>query len=73
MTFHEVAALLADVLGRPVTYEPASVLGYLAHLGRQGLPVPQRVVQTLLHVGLRRGDAEQVDPTLARLLGRPAP
>ena len=70
LTFHEVAALLADALGRPVTYEPASVLGYLAHLGSQGLPIPQRVVQTLLHVGLRRGDAEQVDPTLARLLGR---
>jgi hypothetical protein len=28
-------------------------------------------VQTVLHVGLRRGGAEEVDPTLAVLLGRP--
>jgi len=58
------------VLGRPVRYEPATVTGYLAHLGRQGLPVPKRIIQTILHVGLRRGDAEEVDPTLQRLLGR---
>ena len=32
----------------------------------------QVAVQTVLHTGLRRGDAEAVDPTLPRLLGRPA-
>ena len=31
----------------------------------------QVAVQTVLHTGLRRGDAEAVDPTLQRLLGRP--
>lgn len=72
VTFTEVAELLTDVLGRPIRYEPASVLGYLRHLGRRQLPVAQRVVQTVLHVGLRRGDAATVDPTLAQLLGRPA-
>ncbi len=72
LTFHEVAAILTEVLDRSVRYEPASVAGYLAHLGRQGLPVPKRIVQTVLHVGLRRGDAEEVDPTLEQLLGRPA-
>jgi len=29
-------------------------------------------VQTILHVGLRRGDAETVAPTTQQLLGRPA-
>ncbi len=72
VTFHEVAAILTEVLGRPVRYEPATVAGYLAHLRQQGLPVPKRLVQTILHVGLRRGDAAAVDPTLPRLLGRPA-
>jgi uncharacterized protein YbjT (DUF2867 family) len=72
VTFAEVAALLTDLLGRPIRYQPASVLGYLRHLGDLGLPVPQRLVQTVLHTGLRRGDAAQVDPTLSRLLGRPA-
>jgi uncharacterized protein YbjT (DUF2867 family) len=70
VSFDEVAALLGEILGRPIRYEPATVLGYLRHLGALGLPVPQRVVQTVLHVGLRRGDAESVDPTLGRLLGR---
>lgn len=71
VTFHEVAAILTDALGRPIRYEPATVTGYLAHLGRQRLSVPQRIVQTILHLGLRRGDAEEVDPTLRQLLGRP--
>lgn len=71
VTFHEVATVLTEALGRPVSYEPVTITGYLAHLGRQGLPDPQRIVQTILHVGLRRGDADEVDPTLERLLGRP--
>lgn len=70
VTFAQVAALLTEALGRPIHYEPASILGYLRHLRTMGLPVPKALVQTVLHVGLRRGDAEQVDPTLARLLGR---
>ena len=35
-----------------------------------GLTLTQTLVQTVLHVGLRRGDAAAVDPTLGRLLGR---
>lgn len=70
VTFAEVADLLTEALGRRIDYEPASVLGYLRHLRAQGLPITQALVQTVLHTGLRRGDAEQVDPTLAGLLGR---
>jgi hypothetical protein len=32
----------------------------------------QAIVQTVLHTGLARGQAETVDPTLPQLLGRPA-
>lgn len=71
-SFPQVAALLTTELGREISYEPTSVIGYLRHLARQGLPLPQRLVQTVLHTGLRRGDAEVVDPTAAQLLGRPA-
>ena len=71
-TIDEVAAVMSDVLGRPIRYEPASALGYLRHLRRQGLVVAQAVVQTILHVGLRKGDAEPVTDTVGRLLGRPA-
>ncbi len=69
--FDRAAELLTEALGRRVRYEPASVLGYVRHLRRRGQPWAQVVVQTILHVGLRFGQAEAVDPTLASLLGRP--
>ncbi|MFC0003812.1 SDR family oxidoreductase [Micromonospora siamensis] len=71
LDFDQVAALLTEVLGRPVHYRPATVAGYLTHLRRRGTPLVQALVQTVLHTGLRRGRAERVDPTLAHLLGRP--
>jgi hypothetical protein len=43
----------------------------MRHLKGQGLPAPQVLVQTILNTGLRRGQAQRVDPTLARLLGHP--
>jgi uncharacterized protein YbjT (DUF2867 family) len=71
-SFDAVAELLSGVLGRPIRYERASALGYARHLRRSGLPGAQVAVQTVLHLGLRRGDAQDVDDTLPRLLGRPA-
>lgn len=68
--FDDVANILSDVLGRTIRYQAASVVGYVWHLRRRGLPWGQCIVQTILHVGLRFGHAEQVDPTLEALLGR---
>jgi uncharacterized protein YbjT (DUF2867 family) len=72
LSFDEAARLLTAVLGRTIRYVPASVPGYALHLASRGLPWGQVAVQTVLHVGLRAGQAERVDPTLPRLLGRPA-
>lgn len=72
VTFAEVAQLLTDQLGRTISYVPAPVIGYFRHVRSQGLVLPHAVVQTILHAGLRRGDAEAVTPTVADLLGRPA-
>ncbi len=71
LDFGQVAAVLSGELGRLITYQPATVLGYARHLRHRGLPVAQILVQTLLHTGLRRGQAEVVDPTMERLLGSP--
>lgn len=71
LDFDTVAELLTCVLGRPIRYEPAGVAAYLRHVRRQRTPLTQALVQTVLHTGLRRGQAELVDPTLPRLLGRP--
>lgn len=68
--FAEVAAILTRELDRPITYQPASAPSYLRHVHRQGAPWMQAAVQTVLHTGLRRGQAETVDPTAGRLLGR---
>jgi len=68
--FTSAAAMLTDVLGRPIRYDAASLVGYVLHLRRRGMPWAQVGVQTILHAGLRFGQAERVDPTLERLLGR---
>ncbi len=71
LTFDDVAGVLTRELGCSIRYERASIVGYLRHLRRRELPWTQALVQCALHVGLRFGQAEHVDPTLARLLGRP--
>lgn len=71
ITFADAARALSSTLHREVRYVPASVAGYAWHLRRRRkMPWKQIAIQTVLHVGLRRGDAEAVDPTLARVLGR---
>jgi len=70
LSFEETARLMTDVVGRPIRYEPASIAGYVRHLHVRGLPLAQIAVQTVLHVGLRFGQSEKIDPTLERLLGR---
>lgn len=70
LDFTEVAELLTRALGRPIRYTPASAFGYARRLASRGLPLGQVIVQTLLHLGLRRGHAATIDPTLGALLGR---
>jgi uncharacterized protein YbjT (DUF2867 family) len=69
-SFAEVAELLTRQLGTTIGYTPASILGYIKHLRQRKLAVPQILVQTILHVGIRTGSAAGVDPTLMHLLGR---
>ncbi len=69
-SFFEVASCLSEHLGRPIGYTAASILGYINHLHQRKLVMPQILVQTILHAGLRKGSAANIDPTLARLLGR---
>jgi uncharacterized protein YbjT (DUF2867 family) len=69
--FEQVAQLLTAALGRPIRYQPASVVGYVWHLlARRRLGLMQTLVQTYLHADLRRGAAEPVTSDLTRLLHR---
>lgn len=73
VTFKELADRLSTVLRRAIVYEAASILGYVWHLWRRRrLPLMQVLVQTVLHVGLRSGEAQAVDDQQQVLLGRPA-
>lgn len=67
----DVTEALSAALGRPIRYEPASILGYVRHLARTDLPAGAIAVQTILHALLRLGQGAGTDPTLERLLGRP--
>jgi uncharacterized protein YbjT (DUF2867 family) len=70
LSFAEVVAILGKSLDRTIIYQPASILGYMRHLLARGMPITQVLVQTILHVGLRFGQAEDVDDTLLHLLKR---
>lgn len=68
--FDTAAAMLSEAIARTIRYDRASIVGYVVHLRRRGMPWAQIGVQTILHAGLRFGQAERVDPTLERLLAR---
>ena len=70
LSFAEVATILTDTLGRRIIYQQASIIGYMAHLSARKMPMLQILIQTVLHVGLRFGQAQSVDPTLGQLLER---
>jgi uncharacterized protein YbjT (DUF2867 family) len=75
-SFAEVASILSQELAssgneycRIIRYQPASILDYFVHLFKRGMPPAQILIQTILHVGLRFGQAEAVNTSLADLLG----
>lgn len=72
ISFDQVANLLSHELGRSISYHPASIPGYVFHLLRRKLPLEKVIVQTVLHTGLRFGQAETVNKTLSTLLKHPA-
>ena len=69
LSFSNVASILSKELGRTIVYQPASILGYFFHLLCRKMPLEQVFVQTILHIGLRFGQAETIDDTLTKLLG----
>ncbi|MFZ0040705.1 MAG: SDR family oxidoreductase [Solirubrobacteraceae bacterium] len=71
VSFGEVAAALSNATGRRITYEPIGPLRYFRELRGHGAPFAYAAILTGLHLGVRRGSAGRVDPTLGELLDRP--
>jgi uncharacterized protein YbjT (DUF2867 family) len=69
--FAEVAAILSRTLHRSITYQPASIAGYVRHLRGRGMGWGRAAIQTYLHLSLRFGASAEVSDDVARLLGRP--
>lgn len=67
----EVAALLSDVLGRPVAYRNPGIPAFLRHMRAAGHPLALGLVMTGVYTVARLGWAAAVAPDLARLIGRP--
>lgn len=72
LQFADVAAILTDVLGRPIRYAPPSLIRFIHTRRAQGIPLEMALVMTALYTVQRLGRAAEVTTDLPRLLGRPA-
>lgn len=70
-SLEEVAALLSDVLARPVAYRNPGIPAFLRHMRAAGHPLALGLVMTGVYTVARLGLAAEVTLDLARLIGRP--
>jgi uncharacterized protein YbjT (DUF2867 family) len=72
LSFHEIAAILTDVLGRPIRYLPPGMLRFIRDRTAAGVPLGMAMVMTALYTVQRTGRAAGVTADVTRLLGRSA-
>ena len=72
ISFHDVARVLGDVLGRPVAYRDPSLPRFLVGSLRRGVPTGQTLVMAGLYTAARLGLSARVTETVGALLGREA-
>jgi uncharacterized protein YbjT (DUF2867 family) len=73
LDYFEVAAILSEVLGRPVRYTNPSPLAFIRRQQRAGRPLAMTLVMTALYTIMitRLGNASETTEDVQRLLGRP--
>ena len=71
LSMDEAAAVFTEVLGRPIAYQPVSLLRFALEERRQR-PLSMALVMTALYTAQRLGLADTVTDGVARLTGRPA-
>ncbi|GAA4933016.1 uncharacterized protein YbjT (DUF2867 family) [Actinomycetospora succinea] len=72
LTMEDVAALASEAAGRTIRRVVVSDEEYVADLVGHGVPEAAARMLPTMFAASRRGDFAPADPTLARLLGRPA-
>lgn len=70
LSYHEVADIFTDVLGREITYPKPGAIAFAWRMYRRGHPVAFVAVVTALYTVCRLGLADKVTDDLHRLLGR---
>lgn len=71
LDYGTVAALMSDVLGRPISYSQPHFLRFAWRFWRRGHPLGYVAVMTAIYLTTRFGMAETVHPETAVLLDRP--
>ncbi|MFD6271274.1 SDR family oxidoreductase [Nocardia asteroides] len=71
LTGDELAAVIAEVAGKPVRYQDLPEADYAAILGQAGLPEPVAAALADADTGIGRGLLEVRTGDLAKLIGRP--
>jgi uncharacterized protein YbjT (DUF2867 family) len=72
ISYSDVAAVLSEVLGRPVAYRPVSLEQDRATMVGAGVPEPIAAMNAQAFSLIAAGDAAWLSPDVAGLLGRPA-
>jgi len=71
LTYDEVAAVLSDVLDRPVRYRSPSIPAFVSRWRDRGVPLGFVLVMVAIYTTARLGFAGRVTDTVERILGRP--
>ena len=70
LTYHEVAQILSEVLGRSVAYANPSPLAFIMHARSQGHPWGFVIVMLGIYLTARFGQASRTTSTVEEILGR---
>ncbi|MBG6224258.1 uncharacterized protein YbjT (DUF2867 family) [Arthrobacter sp. CAN_A2] len=71
LTYSEVARILSEVLGRPVTYRDPGILGFFRHARTDlGMDAPMAVTTTVIHATARLGVAKHLTDDVRLVTGR---
>jgi len=71
MTYGECAAILSDVLGRPIRYRSATPWAYWRRMRATGMPAGMVAVTLGIYTAARFGLAKGLTDDVERLVGRP--
>jgi hypothetical protein len=71
LTYTQVAAVMSEILKRPIRYTDPSLPLFVVQQLRAGRPLAFTLVMAALYTITRFGNANDVSPTVATILRRP--